>query len=180
MKAWLESRISKLGDEIAKLEETLLVVDSVLRGGSFMTAAELGPRQQSVNVTSGQEGEDTADSPGEEIRDLRSKGGSLLARAYISGKNVTIVPESEISLNRPTPPFNSFFVNRILEGMKSHDQEEQRSGIKSGQNTFDFQIDEDANSNIVRISIENYGMRSRLEEIINTSTWTFTRMLEKT
>jgi len=64
--------------------------------------------------------------------------------------------------------------------MKSLDQEEVRNGTKSGGGAIDFQIDEDDNSNIVKITVENYGENSRLEEIINTSTWTFSRMLEQT
>lgn len=176
-KEWLESRLTDLEAEIAKLKDALSVVDSFLRGGSFQTAAEIVPRQ-----TSGKPlphvGRVVA-SEADEVRPLRSKGGSLLANAYITTRTVTIIPASEISLSRLTPPFNSFFVNRILEGMKSQDEEEVRNGTKSGGGTIDFQIDEDDNSNIVKITVENYGENSRLDEIINTSTWTFSRMLEK-
>lgn len=34
-KEWLESRLTELEGEIVKLQETLSVVDSVLRGGEF-------------------------------------------------------------------------------------------------------------------------------------------------
>ncbi len=177
-KEWLESRLTELEAEISKLKDTLSVVDSVLRGGSFLTAAEIVPRQTSGKPLS--QGGQVVAPEADEVRQLKSKGGDLLANAYITTRSVTIIPASEISLSRLTPPFNSFFVNRILEGMKSLDQEEVRNGTKSGGGAIDFQIDEDDNSNIVKITVENYGENSRLEEIINTSTWTFSRMLEQT
>ena len=177
-KEWLESRLTELEAEISKLKDTLSVVDSVLRGGSFLTAAEIVPRQTSGKPLS--QGGQVVAPEADEVRQLKSKGGDLLANAYITTRSVTIIPASEISLSRRTPPFNSFFVNRILEGMKSLDQEEVRNGTKSGGGAIDFQIDEDDNSNIVKITVENYGENSRLEEIINTSNWTFSRMLEQT
>lgn len=177
-KEWLESRLTELEAEISKLKDTLSVVDSVLRGGSFLTAAEIVPRQTSGKPLS--QGGQVVAPEADEVRQLKSKGGDLLANAYITTRSVTIIPASEISLSSRTPPFNSFFVNRILEGMKSLDQEEVRNGTKSGGGAIDFQIDEDDNSNIVKITVENYGENSRLEEIINTSTWTFSRMLEQT
>lgn len=177
-KEWLESRLTELEAEISKLKDTLSVVDSVLRGGSFLTAAEIVPRQTSGKPLS--QGGQVVAPEADEVRQLKSKGGDLLANAYITTRSVTIIPASEISLSRLTPPFNSFFVNKILEGMKSLDQEEVRNGTKSGGGAIDFQIDEDDNSNIVKITVENYGENSRLEEIINTSTWTFSRMLEQT
>ncbi|MCZ6648452.1 MAG: hypothetical protein O7B30_04335 [Thaumarchaeota archaeon] len=177
-KEWLESRLTELEAEISKLKDTLSVVDSVLRGGSFLTAAEIVPRQTSGKPLS--QGGQVVAPEADEVRQLKSKGGDLLANAYITTRSVTIIPASEISLSSRTPPFNSFFVKKILEGMKSLDQEEVRNGTKSGGGAIDFQIDEDDNSNIVKITVENYGENSRLEEIINTSTWTFSRMLEQT
>lgn len=177
-KEWLESRLTELEAEISKLKDTLSVVDSVLRGGSFLTAAEIVPRQTSGKPLS--QGGQVVAPDADEVRQLKSKGGDLLANAYITTRSVTIIPASEISLSSRTPPFNSFFVKKILEGMKSLDQEEVRNGTKSGGGAIDFQIDEDDNSNIVKITVENYGENSRLEEIINTSTWTFSRMLEQT
>ncbi len=175
-KEWLESRLTELEGEIVKLQETLSVVDSVLRGGSFRSAAAVGHREPSAEPSQGGK---VAASEADEVRELRSKGGSLLANAYITTRTVTIIPASKVLLSRLTPPFNSFFVNRILEGMKSHDLDEVRNGTKADGGAIDFQIDEDDDSNIVRITVENYGEKSRLDEIINTSTWTFSRMLEK-
>ena len=39
---------------------------------------------------------------------------------------------------------------------------------------------EEADAQIKRITINNYRDKERLGEIFNTSTWVFTRMLEKT
>jgi len=96
-KEWLESRLTELEAEISKLKDTLSVVDSVLRGGSFLTAAEIVPRQTSGKPPS--QGGQVVAPEADEVRQLKSKGGDLLANAYITTRSVTIIPASEISLS---------------------------------------------------------------------------------
>ena len=44
---------------------------------------------------------------------------------------------------------------------------------------LDYDVAEDDNGIIKRIVINNYRDKERLNEIFNTSTWVFTRMIEK-
>ncbi len=115
----------------------------------------------------------------------RAKDDFLLANAEISQDAVVIVPASGVNLNANTPPFKSFFLNRILEGMKNKDAEKVSQGILSESDSINYKVVEEEDSGggssgiIKRIVINKYREKDRLQEIFNTSAWVFTRMLEK-
>jgi hypothetical protein len=116
----------------------------------------------------------------------RAKDDFLLANAEISPDAVVIVPAPGINLNANTPPFKSFFLNRILEGMKNKDAEKVSQGALSESDALNYKVEEEDDSGggggsgiIKRIVINKYREKDRLQEIFNTSAWVFTRMLEK-
>ena len=119
----------------------------------------------------------------------RAKDDFLLANAEISLDAVVIVPAPGINLNANTPPFKSFFLNRILEGMKNKDAEKVSQGALSESDALNYKVEEDDSGGggsssssggiIKRIVINRYREKDRLQEIFNTSAWVFTRMLEK-
>lgn len=109
----------------------------------------------------------------------RLKDDFLIANAEILQNSVEIIPAKGIALNINTPPFRSFFLNRILEGMKTKDAEKISQNQIDESTSLDYNVDEDDNGIIKRIVINNYRDKERLNEIFNTSTWVFTRMIEK-
>jgi hypothetical protein len=115
-----------------------------------------------------------------QIRPLkRLKDNFLIANAEILQNSVEIIPAKGIDLNVNTPPFKSFFLNRILEGMKIKDAEKASQCQINESESLDYQVEEDNKGIIKRIIITNYRDKERLNEIFNTSTWVFTRMIEK-
>jgi hypothetical protein len=124
-------------------------------------------------------------SGGDDSRNIkplkRAKDDFLLANAEILPDAVVIVPASGIDLNVNTPPFKSFFLNRILEGMKSKDAEKVSQGALRESDALNYMVEEDDSGSgiIKRIVINKYREKDRLQEIFNTSAWVFTRMLEK-
>ena len=190
MREWLEERIGELEIEISRLRDMQSMVDSILRKTSFVPATELrtsasrtpeGPRVQ----------EGTSDSevksqmqtpvakPAEESRQLRrSKDGLLIATAFVTNSKIIIVPSSDVRLSQTIPPFQTFFVNRILKGYETKDQELVSSGKLSSQESMKFTIEE-TEGNISKVTVENYREKVRLNEILSTINWAFTRMLEK-
>jgi hypothetical protein len=66
-----------------------------------------------------------------------------------------------------------------LEGMKTKDTEKVSNSQIEESDSFNYQIEEDSSGLIKRIVINNYRENERLTEIFNTSTWVFTRMMEK-
>jgi hypothetical protein len=125
---------------------------------------------------------DNNSSRRDNIRPLkRARDDFLLANAEISPDAVVIVPSPGVNVNANTPPFRSFFLNRILEGMKNKDAEKVNQGALKESDALNYKVEEEDNGSglIKRIVINNYRDKDRLQEIFNTSAWVFTRMLEK-
>ncbi|MDQ3881599.1 MAG: hypothetical protein M3249_00380 [Thermoproteota archaeon] len=128
--------------------------------------------------------DNSVSSGGDDSRNIkplkRAKDDFLLANAEISPDTVIIIPVSGINLNVNTPPFKSFFLNRILEGMRSKDAEKVNQGALGESDALNYRVEEDDGSGMIkRIVINKYREKDRLQEIFNTSAWVFTRMLEK-
>lgn len=176
---WIKKRIAENEEEISRLKGVLIILDSILRKTSFQRATELPQtkKEQKKDLT---ENKPISSSEYTEIRPLKnSKNDLLLANMYISESSLAIIPVSDIVFKVSTPPFNSFLINRILEGMKSKDLEDVSKGDISEIEVLKYSV-EDSDDVIQKIIIDNYRDKSRLVELINTATWTFTRMLEKT
>ena len=177
IREWLMKQITDKQEELERLRDTLTVVDSILKQGSFRAAAtlapepKLAPAKQAMAMSPPPPAKQSSFDPGRDVRQLkRAKDDFLLANAEVTANAVVITPA--ISLNSSTPPFKSFLLNRILDGMKAKDAE------KGLSDTLSYSVDE-SNGQIKRITISNYRDKERLGEIFNTSTWVFTRMLEK-
>ena len=135
-----------------------------------------------LKTTAGDDDDNNSDNNNrrDNIRPLkRAKDDFLLANAEVSPDAVVIVPSSGVSVNANIPPFKSFFLNRILEGMKSKDAEKVNQGALRESDALNYKVEEDDGGIIKCIVINNYRDKDRLQEIFNTSTWVITRMLEK-
>jgi len=163
LKLWLEQRIAELEEELGRLRETLGYVDSNLRATTFKSASDMMSESK--------------EAP--ELRELkRDKGGQVIATASITSDAVAIEPNSGVLLRTATPPFKSFLLGKILQGMKTKDEELVKSGKLAKGMELRFDVDE-ANGSIGKLVIENYRESARLNEILSTVSWTFSRMLEK-
>jgi hypothetical protein len=178
-KHWVESRIIELEEEIERLKSIQDMMDAILRKTSFQPATDISKEGKLKDSTTKNESV-TASTEFKDIRPLkRSKDDLLLANMYVSESAVAIIPVSDITFNVSTPPFSSFLLNRIFEGMKFKDQEKVSAGEMNENKAFSYDVEKDGES-IKKIIIKNYRDQSRITEIFNTSAWTFTRMLEKT
>jgi uncharacterized protein YrzB (UPF0473 family) len=63
--------------------------------------------------------------------------------------------------------------------MKTKDKEKVQKGELGESEVIDYKVDNDEDGKINSVMISNYRERERLNEIFNTATWVFTRMLEK-
>lgn len=205
IREWLTKQVADKQEEIERLRTMLSLVDLLLKRGSFKTASSLesapsssltiNPADKSsfTDVTQTREAavsdnnivvpsaEQRAKTLSNltEVRHLRRvKDNLLLATATFTETGVEITPANGIKLNVNTQPFKSFFLNRILEGMKARDVEKINRGEMKVSESLDYQIEE-KNGAINKILISNYRDKERLNEIFNTSTWVLTRMIEK-
>ncbi len=161
-KLWLEGRISQLQEEIERLKEALAYVDSSLRAETFKPAIEMMTKH--------------AAAP--ERRELRDKGGETVATASITADSITIEPKEGLELKQSTSPFKSFLMGKILQGMKAKDEDLAKSGKLVKTDVIRFDVEEQEGV-IARVTVENYRDKARLNEILNTVSWTFSKMLER-
>lgn len=142
-----------------------------------MTETTASSDSQSLQHADSGEGQENT----RQVKQLkRLKDNFLIANAEILENSVELIPAKGIVLNTNTPPFKSFFLNRILEDMKTKDSEKVSQNQIDKSTSLDYHVEEDENGIIKRILINNYRDKERLNEIFNTSTWVFTRMIEKT
>ncbi|MGN6349714.1 MAG: hypothetical protein ACTHLL_08210 [Candidatus Nitrosocosmicus sp.] len=202
IREWLTKLISEKQTELERLQIMLSLIDSVLKQGSFKTAANLNlnktsfSNEKSSNAYSENKKENTNSSriPSSfqktqnessqvlENRQIkRMRDNTLIAQFQISSDKIEIVPNDSINFNLDTPPFKSFFINRILDGMRNKDLDKVKQGQLSEIDILSFNIlQKDNNDNILhKIEIKNYRDKDRVNEIFNTVAWVFTRMLEK-
>ena len=185
---------TQAGSAITEATTTTQVQQQTRSTAAQPPAAKRQQQQQQAGAAATPTLRATADngvssSGGDDSRNIkplkRAKDDFLLANAEISQDTVVIVPVSGINLNVNTPPFKSFFLNRILEGMKSKDAEKLSQGALRESDALNYRVEEDDESGggssgiIKRIVINKYREKERLQEIFNTSAWVFTRMLEK-
>lgn len=173
LKLWMENRIAELQEETDRLKEALAVIDSVLRASSFKPAAAMATGK----APPASEVEEGGAIP--EIRELkRDRGGETIAVAQITREKLKIEPVAEANLKADTPPFKSFLLGKILAGMKAADEDAVQKGRLKKGDELRYSLAEKAGK-IQSLTVENYRERERMTEILNTVSWTFSRMLEK-
>jgi hypothetical protein len=185
LREWLVNRIQEVEMELERLRNMQHVVDSVLRKTSFIAAAELKPAESKTSAIAPGEKKSSSFSKQrqqpslEEQRQLRrSKDGLLIASAFVSPEKLVVVPSSDVKVSQTVPPFQTFFINRILKGYEAKDNELVSSGKMNASDALSYQVEE-KDGIITKVTVKNYRDNSRLNEIISTVNWAFTRMLEK-
>ena len=175
LKENLSKQIDKHQETIEMLEKNLNILDLVLKESSFTKASQLGKNRTSEipNKTKMTTEESTENS----IPITRGSDGKVIANAFVTPDQVSIVLDNEIEINADTPPFKSFFLDRIIGEMKRKDSVEAENGKIQKESIIDYIINKNG-SDIREIIIKNYRQKERVNELINTVGWSLTRMLE--
>jgi hypothetical protein len=164
LKDRINQQIEKHKEEIEALEKNLSVLDIILKQSSFTKASLLDTKISS----------EKSQSP---IPITKTSDGSIIANVYVTPEQVSIVLEEGIGLESETPPFKSFFVERIIGEMKKKDNAEAESGKLQTDSVIDCIINKNG-SKIREIIIKNYRQKERVNEIINTASWSFSKMID--
>ncbi len=174
LKESLIDQIDKHQESIEMLEKNIIILDLFLKDSSFTKASQLGTTKK-VEI---QNKTETTQEPVENsIPIKRASDGKVIANAYITPDQVSIVLDDEIEISDDTPPFKSFFLDRIIGGMKKKDVVEAENGKIQKESIIDYIINKNG-SDIREIIIKNYRQKERVNELINTAGWSLTRMLE--
>ncbi|MFQ5497198.1 MAG: hypothetical protein ACE5DU_04850 [Nitrosopumilus sp.] len=172
LKDSLIEQIDRHQESIEMLEKNITVLDLFLKDSSFTKASQL----ESQNVETKEP--EIIENPRENsIPIKRVNDGKLIANAYVTPEQVSIVLDNEIEINADTPPFKSFFLDRIIGEMKKKDSVEAENGKIQKESIIDYIINKNG-TDIREIIIKNYRQKERVQELINTAGWSLTRMLE--
>ena len=165
LKEELTEKIIKYREQIEKLERNISVLDTILKQSSFTKASELTrnaakaiKQERKVAIT-------------------KNSDGTTIANAFVTNDEVSIVLEDNVTLDPETPPLNSYFIDRIIGEMKKKDIQQVESGKIKKDDVINCIIN-NSGSKIREIIIKNYRQKERVDEIINTATWSLTRMIE--
>ena len=175
LKETIIEKMSKCQDEIDFLQKNLDVLDVILKGSSFTKASALAK-----NITK-QEEPDILDTHEDQLeikkQIIDSKDGVVIANAFVTPDQVSIVLEDGIGLTPEIPPLKTFFIERIIGEMKKSDNAAVKDGKINQESVIDCIINKNGSA-IREIIIKNYRQKERVDEIINTATWSLTRMVE--
>ena len=174
LKETIIEKMSKYQDEIDFLQKNLDVLDVVLKGSSFTKASALAK-----NITKEEPDIlDTHEDPLEVKKQIiDSKDGGVIANAFVTPDQVSIVLEDGIGLTPEIPPLKTFFIERIIGEMKKSDDVAVKDGKINKESVIDCVINKNGSA-IREIIIKNYRQKERVDEIINTATWSLARMVE--
>ncbi len=173
LKESLIEQIDKHQEGIEMLEKNIISLDLMLKESSFTKASQLDTQKVEVEnkIETIKKHEENS------IPIKRVNDGKIIANAYVTPEQVSIILDDEIEINADTPPFKSFFLDRIIGEMKKKDFEEVETGKIQKESMIDYIINKNG-SDIREIIIKNYRQKERVNELINTVGWSLTRMLE--
>ncbi len=167
LKESLLEQVDKHQEGIDMLEKNIVVLDLFLKGSSFTKASHLKVREEKPKVV---------EKPANSIPIKRSDDGAVIANAFVTAEQVSIVLDNGIAINADTPPFKSFFLDRIIGEMSRKDIAEVENGKIQKESVIDCIVNRDG-ANIKEIIIRNYRQKERVNELINTLGWSLTKML---
>lgn len=170
LKEHIVEQIDQHQKSIDMLEKNLAILDTILKQSSFTKASALNANKPQPATSENKNKENS-------IPITKGSGGEVIAKAYVTPQQVSIVLDEKIGVDPEIPPFKSFFLDRIIGEMKRKDSAEVDSGKIQKESIIDYVINKNG-SNIREIIIKNYRQKERVNEIINTAGWSLTRMLE--
>jgi len=171
MKKELEKRVDELQKELDRTKLLLSLIDKALSEQSFIPASEL----QKQVTPQAPVVEAVAPQPSEKEETILSKDGSELAKMYVGENTVRVVPG--LKFDDGIPPFKSFLISRVLDGMKSKDIE---SGKKESEALF-YEVIKDEVNNVKELIIRNVDTNNErvMRELRNSIKWTLERIKER-
>ena len=173
----LMKQVDKHQEGIEMLEKNIMVLDGFLKDSSFVKASKLDTKiepKEEIKIPNPVEKSKPVENS---IPIKRGNDGKIIANAYVTPEQVSIILDEQILINADTPPFKSFFLDRIIGEMKKKDFVEAENGKIQKESIIDYIINKNG-SDIREIIIKNYREKQRVTELINTAGWSLTRMLE--
>ena len=173
LRATLEKRVETMEAELDEMKTLLSLIDTTLLKESFKRAEISKP----VQPPQKQETPPPPVVPQKRGVPLKTVTGDLLAELYPEKDSMQIVLAKDKNFDINTPPFTSFFVERVLAKMEEKDKEDAKEGKLAPENILKFSMKQDGN--IIReITLHNL-RRERSRELKSSIRWTLEKMYER-
>lgn len=166
----LKRRMEKLQTEIQDLSLAIAEIDrTIVRRGFRRPTSPV--KEEQPSPASEEDEEDGQSS-------VKSKNGVTLGYVLKVEDEITFEPVAGLSFTTDIPPFQSFFIERVLDNMRSADETRVEEGDIQPEKILSYDVDTEG-ERIVKIVVHNYGGERRLREIMSSLRWTFDKMYEK-
>lgn len=161
----LEKRRARLQVEVDDLRMAIAEIDrSIVRQGF----------RQPISAPAGAK---PSEEEGGRIS-VKSKDGITLGFLRTEEKVIVFEPLTVLRFTTVIPPFQSFFVERVLDNMRSTDEGRANQGEIPPDEVLSYEVATEGDM-ITSITIRNYGGERRLMEIRSSLRWAFEKMYEK-
>jgi len=163
----LEERIQRLETELSGLKTILKFVNEELIKKSFrkIEPPKTIPQRQKKNGKS------------KKGIELKTTKGVLLANIYLDNNIMKIITAKDKKFDANTPPFEAFFIKKVLSKMKKRDQVDLNNGTIKPEEALNFSVKTDTNI-IKEIIVQNISPE-RKQKISSAARWTLEKMYEK-
>lgn len=170
----LEKRIQDMEKELDGLKTLLGLIDSTLLKESFKRPQISKSIETDKKQTPPQKAPIKTKKRG---IPLKTVTGDLLAQIVTENDFTKIILAEDKNFEINTPPFTSFFVERVLAKMQEKDKEDANMGKLDPEKIVSFDIKQD--NNIIReISIKNL-RTNRIRELKSSIRWTLEKMYDR-
>ena len=173
LRALLEKRVETMETELDGLKTLLGLIDTTLVKEGFKRAELSKPIQPAPK-------QETAPPPVSKQKKgvpLKTVTGDLLAQLYIEKDSMEVVLAEDKNFDINTPPFTSFFVERVLAKMQEKDREAASKGKITPEQILSYNIKRDGNL-IREIEIRNISP-GRSRELKSSIRWTLEKMFDR-
>ena len=173
LRAILEKRVEDMETELDGIKTLLSLIDTTLINEGFKRAEISKP----VQAPSKQATQQPSVIKQKKGIPLKTVTGDLLAQLYTEKDSMQITLAEDKNFDISTPPFTSFFVDRVLAKMQEKDREDAGKGKIAPENILSYNIKRDGNL-IREINIRNL-RRERSRELKSSIRWTLEKMYER-
>lgn len=181
LKEELVRKISDHQEAIDSLEKNIRILDTVLKGSSFTKASQMVPKKSALQEVPEEVSEDGGGGGQDNSIPIKNgNGGELIARARVTPDRLTITIEDHVRVSEDTPPFRSFFMDRVIGDIRRKDDAMAKNGDIPAGSVIECLVESNKAAGMREIVIRNYGQSDRVGDLINAAEWSLTRMLEKT
>ncbi|MGC8631323.1 MAG: hypothetical protein ACP5T2_02715 [Thermoprotei archaeon] len=184
---WMKKRLEELENEILAIKAAISFIESA---SGQINNEQKNPPEKTIQTTEAEPPKkiDQKPVPQQMNNQVNAQPSEVpTTQITIGEKKVAAIFQHDnemkvdvlVPLSQDTPPFKSFFVEKVLKDYEKKDKIREQEGQMQPNQILTYEIINDENNNIKQIKIKNINDQRRIREIISTIRWTIARMIEK-